>query len=510
MNARLLLPFLFAAATTPVTAQFALDKITNGTLGQNLRLDFAGATPGKTLVTIPSTTQGPIPLGWFSAGDTRVLEVGFDLAVYWLSQPTNAGTGSVTFGLPLSQVLHGAGLYFHAFTAPGNPFLVDQVSNPLRVQLGMPGQSARLPDVMAGARALSAAWLQQRGGRSEVVVAGGGQGSLLRAKGLDTSESWSFDRLKSVAGPKLTTARALAVAVQLKDGRVLLAGGVDNTGAPLASAELYDPATNTFTATGSMSIARGGHAGALLGDGRVIVGGGTNDFSDAVKALAGAQASCEIFNPATGTWSPGPSMNARRLAPSFDSLSDGRVLMSGGFQVNIVLGFPLPVGSVATCQLCSSNGATWSNTGSMVSSRGAHAPSTARLPDGRILASGGASSGPDITAAAPLAKAETYNPATGSWTALPDMPVARVAHSATPIGGTRVVLAGGAGGTLTNPVAIAAAETLDVATGNYATMSLPEPRAGHAAVRTPDGLVVLFGGTDQTNTTVASVAVIHP
>ena len=100
MNARLLLPFLFAAATAPVTAQFALDKITNGTLGQNLRLDFAGATPGKTLVTIPSTTQGPIPLGWFSAGDTRVLEVGFIEVVVWrLSEPLSGSTHSLKYRL---------------------------------------------------------------------------------------------------------------------------------------------------------------------------------------------------------------------------------------------------------------------------------------------------------------------------------------------------------------------------------------------------------------------------
>jgi hypothetical protein len=494
----------------PAPAQLLIDRLTPGRLGESLQLGFAGATPGKVLLVMPSLTAGPIPLAWFSPGDTRVLEVGFDLAPYWSTQGTGNGAGTVVIPTPLNPLLHGVGLRFQTLSAPGSPYLADQVSNWLRVQLGMPRQSAHTPDPLVAARGLGSAWLQKRNGRHEVLIAGGGQGSLLGAKGLDSSEVWSVDRMAAVAGPKLSAARALAVSVVLPDGRVLLAGGVDANGNALASAELYDPATHGFTPTGSMAVARAGHAGALLGNGRVIVGGGTNDLSSAAKALAGAQASCEIYDPSTGRWSNAPALGSRRLAPAFDSLANGRVLMSGGFEVILVFGIPFPIGSVATCQTFDPATGQWSNTGSMLSARGAHGPSTARLADGRIVASGGASSGPDLTQATPLAKVEAYSPASGTWSGLPDMPQARVAHSATPLGGNLLLFAGGARGTLDKPIALQAVDRLDAGTGQYTSfLPVPNPRAGHAALRLPDGAVALFGGTDDQGT-LASVALIHP
>jgi hypothetical protein len=88
----------------------------------------------------------------------------------------------------------------------------------------------------------------------------------------------------SATGP-LSTSRAYATATLLPDGRVLIAGGASAPGDP-ASAELYDPATNAFGPTGSMSTGRASHLAVTLADGRVlmvgrdIASGGTSDSAE--------------------------------------------------------------------------------------------------------------------------------------------------------------------------------------------------------------------------------------
>ncbi len=72
----------------------------------------------------------------------------------------------------------------------------------------------------------------------------------------------------------LNTARTDHTATLLPNGQVLVAGGLDASSTPLASAELYNPATGTWTATGSMSDARQGHTATLLPNGEVLVVGG--------------------------------------------------------------------------------------------------------------------------------------------------------------------------------------------------------------------------------------------
>jgi hypothetical protein len=81
--------------------------------------------------------------------------------------------------------------------------------------------------------------------------------------------------------------RADHTATGLADGTVLVAGGPG----PGASAEIYDPATGTFSPTGSMATGRIYHTATGLADGTVLVAGGY-----------GALASAEIYDPATGTW----------------------------------------------------------------------------------------------------------------------------------------------------------------------------------------------------------------
>jgi hypothetical protein len=112
-------------------------------------------------------------------------------------------------------------------------------------------------------------------------------------------------------------------ATLLRDGRVLVAGGSTGTGFT-SSAELYDPGTGQWTLTGGMNVARAGHSATLLPDGRVLVTGGSGS-SGGGSPLDSA----EIYDPATGTWSLIAPMSTARFEHTATLLPDGRVLVVG-------------------------------------------------------------------------------------------------------------------------------------------------------------------------------------
>ena len=130
-----------------------------------------------------------------------------------------------------------------------------------------------------------------------------------------------------VAALAMTTPRANAAAVRLRDGRVLICGGTatGQVGGILASAELYDPAARTFTATGSMTVQRAGQTITMLRDGRVLLTGGVKNVG-----FRSELASAEIYDPASGTFSATGSMSVPREGHTATLLRDGRVLVVGG------------------------------------------------------------------------------------------------------------------------------------------------------------------------------------
>jgi hypothetical protein len=120
-----------------------------------------------------------------------------------------------------------------------------------------------------------------------------------------------------------------SAATLLTNGKVLFAGG-EGVGRS-AYAELYDPATGRFTATGSMTSRRVWHSLTLLPDGTVLAAGGETDgCSGNYCAFFGSVSSAELYDPATGTWTPTGDMTALREVHTATLLNDGRVLMAGG------------------------------------------------------------------------------------------------------------------------------------------------------------------------------------
>lgn len=128
-------------------------------------------------------------------------------------------------------------------------------------------------------------------------------------------------------------------ATRLLDGRVLVVGGIASAGqTTLASAELYDPSTGRFVRTGSLHSARAWHVAALLTDGRVLVAGGVGRLD--IAAPAGNLATTEIYDPVSGTFSDGPALGVPRgpyrwadkdpLRAVVVGLADGSILVAGG------------------------------------------------------------------------------------------------------------------------------------------------------------------------------------
>jgi hypothetical protein len=171
---------------------------------------------------------------------------------------------------------------------------------------------------MTVARASHTATLLPSG---KVLIAGGYNGNYL-----DSAELYDPATGKFASVGKMVTPRSGQVATLLNNGKVLLAGGVGTGWTFLADAELYDPNTNTFTATGGMTTARESHTATLLKDGKVLITGGHKGRRAAITIYTNA----EIYNPASGTFTAAGNLTVKRHKHDATLLADGRVLIVGG------------------------------------------------------------------------------------------------------------------------------------------------------------------------------------
>src|SRR5216110_3237015 len=221
-----------------------------------------------------------------------------------------------------------------------------------------------------------------------VLIAGGRRGaSPRRAAQLFDPATDTFTAL----GP-MSTPRGRHTATLLRDGRVVVIGGTDGV-KPLASLEIYDPTTRTFSlAPSALAVVRQDHTTTLLPDGRILVVGGSN--------ASGALDSAEIYDPTAGTVSPAAPLNVPRTLASAALLLDGTVLVAGGQTTSEDL-------DSAEVYDAATNTFAWLPA-AMGTARSGHL-GVQLLHNGKVLISGGTSGGQLV------ANAEVYDPITGAF-----------------------------------------------------------------------------------------------
>lgn len=150
----------------------------------------------------------------------------------------------------------------------------------------------------------------------KVLITGGG---VTDAELFDPATN-SFSSTGSTSSNQVSTARLLA------DGTVLVTGETTADHSAPAPSELYDPASGKFTPTGTMATLRSEYTATLLPNGTVLIAGGIIYPTPGTIPLA----TTEIYNPATGSFSGGPTMRQMRFEHTATLLSDGSVLFVGG------------------------------------------------------------------------------------------------------------------------------------------------------------------------------------
>lgn len=271
--------------------------------------------------------------------------------------------------------------------------------------------------------------------------------------------------------------------VTLPNGKALIAGGADISNNDYASAELYDPATGSWSATGDLNTPRRGATLTLLKDGRAFIAAGARGLPDGNRFLA----SCELYDPTKGTWTlTGNMAVARENSQRAVRLLDGRVLVAGGEGPWYVYG--------DTAELYDPTTGSWSSAGTMP--WGWSGASMTTLTDGRVLVAGGG--GTNTTSAAAL-----YNPATGTWKSTAPMSLTRVGHTATLLADGRVLVAGG--GSLRGREQ--SSEFYDPRTETWSVgPNLHEPRVSHVTIALPKSVLTAGGIRSDPSTTAGVLA----
>jgi Kelch motif len=279
----------------------------------------------------------------------------------------------------------------------------------------------------------------------------------------------------------MSIARGPAAAAPLPEGKVLLAGGQNGTYlteyVDLASAEIYDPSTGTWSATGSLGAARSRAVAAPLPDGRVLVAGG------AYKG--GALDSAEIYDPVTGTFSPTDPLEVARASAAAASLPDGRVLVAGGWDETL----SDPLGSAEIFDPVSEEFES-AGVGAMVSAR--QGLTAAALLDGRVLLIGGNSQNWEADTS------EFFDPVTEAFSPGPTMASIRDRPSAATLPDGRVLIVGGVEG----GDSLATTEFFDPATSEFTLTGAPTMLAQRyeaGVVPIPGGRLLVAGGAYNDN-----------
>jgi N-acetylneuraminic acid mutarotase len=241
--------------------------------------------------------------------------------------------------------------------------------------------SAELFDPAANMWTSAGNMAYQRSGHTATLLP---DGRVLVVGGASTAVTELYDPVANTwtSAGSTSVMRKYHTATLLATGKVLIAaGGRDPNGcADLATAELYDPSSNAWSLTGSLAAARDHHIATLLPSGSVLITGG---FSGCPYVPGPVLASAELFNPTTNTWSSAGSMATERVSFTASLLPNGKVLIAGGWSPHAT------PPTVSSAELYDPGTNTWAAAASMIDPVGRAYHTAIRLPFGGVLVVGG-------------------------------------------------------------------------------------------------------------------------
>lgn len=282
-----------------------------------------------------------------------------------------------------------------------------------------------------------------------------------------------------VATGTMETRRSGHTATPLRNGDVLITGGMVRNGEFVAEAELFDPTTGKFSPSGRMASPRVGHTATLLPDGRVlIVGGSARPYQDVAQA--------EIYDPATRRFEATGSLITARSDAEAVLLRNGEVLIAGGSA-------GVDWHRLASVELYDPATGKFHTAGRMSLPRVSF--TMCALRNGRILVTGGSVAGRYPNAQL-TASAEIYDPVTGKFTPAGSMRTPRHKHAAVLLYNGRVLVVGGSDNRDWRGK-MDSAEIYDPAAGKFADAGRTSEarfKLTNAIVRLPEGQVLIAGG----------------
>ena len=398
-----------------------------------------GVTGGS--ITVAGVYTAPITPGTYHVVATSVANATSSATAVVIVWPGAIATS------PTGDMKNARGAYTATLLANGLVLVAGGDSAPYTNSIaGING--AELYDPSTGTFALTGSMTSPRYAHTATLLP---NGKVLVTGGLGNGGSGkpppvlaSAELYDPAAGTFAATGNMLAprtnhTATLLATGKVLIVGGIGNIGITgqipysghgLLTAELYDPASGLFTTVGSMSRGRYAHAATLLANGKVLITGGFISSDPAEIPFPPFTDEAELYDPVSGSFASAGSMHTGRALHTSTLLSNGKVLLTGGYGVS------------AHEEIYDPTTGTFSSTGSMAIRRLAHTATL--LSTGQVLIAGGWTDPCYLLCGtAATTTLELFDPASGTFTPIGTMRAARTAHTATVLPNGDTLLAGG-------------------------------------------------------------------